>query len=391
MLFENCFSHAPVTSSSFASILSGFLPHETKVLENFPLSPQVPTLPQILKRHKYKTIGVVSNYNLRKETGWAKGFTLYDDEMANFEIVRNLPERIAEYTTNRAVEFLKQYQKERLFMWIHYQDPHGPYTPPERFSNLFLHPHREPHNLSLNQSMSGYGGIPLYQKLGANRDFYYYMSQYDREIRYFDEQFKTLIDALKDLDLYDDSMIIFLSDHGEGMGKHNYYFAHGENLYNSLLHVPLIIKYGNELKGRRSDYVQHIDIVPTILNVIGKNTDLPFRGTDLRRPSVINKEIYAEMASPMVRDGIKFSITVEGLKLIYTLLNKRIELFDLKNDPYEEHDLVGNFDYQASAKELLSRLKRIHDEDLLGLNTIKKPRQMTKDEIEKMRSLGYVQ
>ena len=241
MLFENCLSHAPVTSSSCASLLSGFLPHETKVFENAPLPLEVTTLPEILQQHGYKTAAVVSNYVLRKTRGWEQGFQLFDDTMTNREMVRNYPERIAEHTTQQAIKFLKQFNNVQLFLWIHYQDPHGPYTPPDAFADLFIDSAQTPRTLKLNQNVNGLGGIPAYQKLGTHTDYHYYVSQYDSEIRYLDEHFKQLMDALKTLDRYDNSLIVFTADHGEGMGENNYYFAHGDYLYNSQIHVPLVL------------------------------------------------------------------------------------------------------------------------------------------------------
>ena len=397
LLFENCLSHAPVTSSSFASILSGFLPHETKVFENLPLPAAVEILPDILQRQGYKTAAVVSNFNLRTKTGWAYGFTIYDDKMEDRELVRQWPERIAEHTTDRAIELLEQLKNDQLFMWIHYNDPHGPYTPPEPFAKLFQNLDQKPRHLRLNSSLagrkaslSGRGGIPSYQELGANRDYYYYVSQYDGEIRYQDEHFKRLLEALKQFDLYDNALIIFSSDHGEGMGEHDYYFAHGECLYSSQTHVPLIVKYGRELAGRREDFVQHIDIVPTILKIVGLKTDSRFRGRDLRRQQGTNREIFAEMASPTVEDGIKLSIVVDGLKLIYTPLYKQYELFNLTMDPHEEHNLIDDHRYRKRAEDLEIRLKRIRNEDFLGLGIVNEPLRLTDDEIEKLKSLGYV-
>lgn len=389
MLFENCMSHAPVTSSSCASMLSGFLPHETKVFKNDPLPADVQILPEILRGHGYKTIAVISNYTLQAKNGWDKGFDEYDYEMTHLEINRKTPERIAEHTTNRAIELFEKYHKKKLFMWIHYQDPHGPYTPPERFAKLYRNPDQEPRILKVNRTSSGYGGIPNYQKLRDNRDYYYYASQYDREIHYLDEQFEPLINTLKDLGVYDEDLIIFSADHGEGLGEHNYYFAHGENLYNSQNHVPLIMKYKKKLKGRRTDFTQHLDILPTILNIAGIKPDLPYRGTDLRKP-IRNKEIVAEVRSPMVKDGTKFSLIIEGMKLIYTQINRKVELFDLKIDPYEGHNLAAQTEYAEQKKELFARLVQIQKEDLLGI-TAGKSRKRTNEEIEKMKSLGYVE
>ena len=388
LLFENCFSHAPVTSSSCASILSGFLPHETKVLDNDPLPEGVEILPEILQRQGYKTAAVVSNYVLRRSGGWSRGFMIYDDTMNESEQVRILPERVAEHTTDRAIELLRQFNDVPLFMWIHYQDPHGPYTPPDRFAELFRDQVQKPHNLRQNKSVSGYGGIPSYQRLGNNRDFYYYVSQYDGEIRYFDEHFKRLINEFKRLGLYDDALIIFSADHGEGMGEHNYYFAHGENLYNSLTHVPLIIKYGSELAGRRTDSVQHLDIVPTILEFIGAKTDSRFRGRDLREQQKTKSEIFAEMKTKAV---IKFSLVYDKFKLIYDYLDKNHELFDLRSDPHEQHNFFYNIKYRQRAVDLVLRVKRIVQEDFLGLNIVIKHQKLTDEVREKLNSLGYIQ
>ena len=390
VLFENCLSHAPVTSSSFASIMSGFLPHETKVFENLPLPAGIEVLPEILQRQGYITAAVVSNFNLRAKTGWSRGFMMYDDRMEDYEQVRHIAERTAEHTTDRAIELLKELPKDQLFLWVHYNDPHGPYTPPERFAKMFRKPSQRPHHLTVNTSQSGYGGIPSYQRLGTNTDFYYYVSQYDGEIRYQDEQFRRLLDTLKQLDLYDEALIIFSSDHGEGMGEHNYYFAHGENLYSSQTHVPLIIKYGRQMRGKRKDFVQHIDIVPTILKIIGLKPDSRFRGRDLRKEQKTNREIFAAMESPIVEDGVKFSVVVDGLKLIYTPIYKQYELFDLNSDPYEEQNLIEDDKYQKQAEDLKIRLNRIRGEDFLKLDTVSKPQELTDEEREKLKSLGYV-
>jgi arylsulfatase A-like enzyme len=371
--------------------MSGLLPHETTVFENLPLPAEIEVLPEILQKKGYITAAVVSNFNLRKKTGWSRGFTIYDDTMEDYEQVRGIAERIAEHTTERAIELLKQLPKDRLFLWVHYNDPHGPYTPPSHFAEMFQNPgSQEPRNLTVNQSVSGYGGIPSYQRLGMNRDFYYYVSQYDGEIRYQDEQFERLLDTLKQLGLYDEGLIIFSSDHGEGMGEHDYYFAHGENLYNQLTHVPLIIKYGKQLIGRRKDFVQHIDIVPTILKILSLETDSRFRGRDLCKAQETNREIFAAMKSPTVTDGVKFSVVLDGLKLIYTPLDEQYELFDLKTDAYEERNLIEDGRYQQQTEDLKVRLELIRNEDFLKLDAVNKPQELTDEEREKLKSLGYV-
>ncbi len=399
LLFRKCLSHAPNTWSSFTSILSGFLPHETTVMKDTPVPKDLKMLPEIMQEIGYDTIAVVSNFILRKGRGYEQGFRIYDADMQDRErvmstLLTGLPERIAEHTTDRAIDILTRFHKKPLFMWLHYQDPHGPYAPPERFAELFENPNQKSRNLKVNTTESGWRGIPNYQALWPERNFYYYVSQYDREIRYMDEQFKRFIETLKKLDLYDNSLIIFTSDHGEGMGEHNYFFAHGEHLYNSLTHVPLIIKYGKKLIGQRTDYVQHIDILPTIFNVLDMKLDSRFRGGDLRQQEKTSREIVAVLPS-QIKDTAATSIVVDGLKLIKVLLREepyqQYQLYDLRRDPNEKENLINTTGYHERLEDLKTKLERISKEDFLKLTSITTAPQLTPEEKEKLKSLGYVQ
>jgi arylsulfatase A-like enzyme len=388
-LFEKCFSHAPITCSSFASILSGMYPHETKVLGNLPLPRQVLTLPEIFQQNNYTTAAVVSNFALRGKKGWSRCFTKYDDNLGERELNRSAPERTASNTTKRAIELLKKYHQKQLFMWVHYQDPHGPYTPPKKYGDLFLKSSHEKRELKINKTHSGYGGIPSYQKLADHTDYKYYVSQYDSEIRYYDEQINLFIEALKEYGQYENSVIILTSDHGEGMGEKDYYFAHGENLDSGLTHIPLIMKYGNEFKGRRQDFVQHCDLVPTILALSDIKPKFNYRGGDLRQVQNDTREIFAEMDHPEL--GAKYSILTNGLKLIYNVKNDSCELYDLRSDFNETIDLSNESKYADQLKKLKNRLSLLAIEDIPKLDIVNKPSVLTEDEAEVLRSLGYVQ
>jgi len=390
LLFENCFSHAPSTSASVASILSGFLPHETRVTNKTVMSKRLRTLPMMLRQHGYKSAAVVSNYVFRDKRGWDNGFDVYNAKMKGHEFNRkDIPERIAEHTTDRAVKLLKKFRKDNLFLWLHYQDPHGPYTPGADYAGLFKSPPKKPRILRLNDTGSGRHGIPKYQKLGDNRDFHHYVSQYDGEIRYTDEHLKRLFDTLKRLELYSDSLIIFTADHGEGMGEHDYYFAHGEYLYNTLTHVPLIIKFPAGPAGTKKDVVEHIDIVPTILKTLNITPGANLRGCDLAGAIPGDREIFAKMETEKVRDKFKYSIITDGFKLIHTPLYDRYELYDMKQDFGEEHDLNNETSHSQLRSELKTRLKRICQQDMLKLGTVRSP-ELSAEELEKLKSLGYV-
>ena len=385
MLFESCYAQAPNTRMSCATILSGYLPHETHSMQRFDLPPEVDTLPEMLKPLGYKTVAVISNYVLRTGEGYEQGFDVFDDEMNQKELVRKHEERIAEPTTDRAIEYLEEYRDEPLFMWIHYQDPHGPYTPPAQYGQMMQRDDVQPRPLPFNPHVSGLGGIPTYQRVGDENDYHDYVARYNGEIRYFDDHFGRLIGALKRLGYYDDALIIFTSDHGEGMGEQNVYFAHGTYLYNSLTRVPLIIRQGDALKGRRQDIAQHLDFTPTILTAAGgEKLNANFRGADLRQPLGDGREVFAEAR----HNGVS-SMAVDGMKLIVSQASRRVELYDLNTDPHEQNDLSREADHHDQLQALYLRARHYGEADLLALDVDDMPRVLSADEWRKMRSLGY--
>jgi arylsulfatase A-like enzyme len=158
--------------------------------------------------------------------------------------------------------------------------------------------------------------------------------------------------------------------------------------------VPLIIKYGKKLTGRRTDYVQHIDILPTIFNVLDMKLDSRFRGGDLRQQEKTSREIVAVLPS-QIKDTAATSIVVDGLKLIKVLLREepyqQYQLYDLRKDPIEKENLINATGYREKLGELKTKLERISKEDFLKLTSITTAPQLTPEEKEKLKSLGYVE
>jgi len=386
VLFESCFAHAPHTSSSVGSILSGFLPHETGVTGLIAdLPPGVNTLAELLRNNGYATAAVVSNYALRKRFGFDQGFDLYDDEMTERESVRRLPERVARKTTKRAIEVLQHYKRRPFFLWIHYQDPHGPYTPPAPFDTLFPASDDVSKTIPVNRTETGVGGIPSYQLLGEHKDTAYYISRYDGEIRYCDKFFGQLIDWLKGQGLYDKTVIVVTADHGEGLGEGGFFFAHSENLSAVVLRVPLLVKYTKTLSGtRKKETVQHADIVPTILAVIQDKPAYRFRGKDLLDGSRRDRQVISEKAGSA-------SLIAHGMQLIRTGPRGEYRLFDARTDPAGERDLLKKSRYHAKFELLKKRMEDGLREDLLMIQKANEPVHLDDDERKKLKSLGYVQ
>lgn len=382
-LFENAFAHAPMTGPSCASFLSGFLPHETKVFQNNAIVPEgVGSVAETLQARGYETRAVICNYVLREGRGFEQGFDVYDAELDAKEHVRDKPERIAANATTRAIEMLGQRVRGRLFLWVHYQDPHGPYTPPAPFDTLFSSPGAESRPLPFGQDNSGKGGIPEYQRLGDRSEYADYVARYDGEIRYLDEQIGRLLAALEERGLYDTSLILFTADHGEAFGESGYYFAHGHRLDRCLIHVPLLVKRPGTIPGRSQEVVQHLDIVPTILGAAGIAAWPGLRGRDLATASSAKAAVLSEL-----RDA-STSLIKNGMKLVFEKGDTL--LYDVLSDPGEERNLAREPAYAGRLEGLARALERLRAEDRLGIAGAPAAPRVTPEEEEALRALGYV-
>jgi arylsulfatase len=390
ILFRHAFSHAPETNPSFSSLMTSHYPHETKVLHNgYILPPRAVTMAEILKANGYRTSAVVSNPTLRRGSGFEQGFDDYDDQTELQDRVRGRKERTAPRTTRAAIKWLEENSKKKFFLWVHYMDPHGPYTAPSPYDTMFVeHSTGGTRVLPINEGRNGKAGIPSYQQLGDHRDPAYYISQYDGEIRFFDHAFGELIQKIHKLGLLNNSLIVFSADHGEGMGEHDYYFAHREFVYNGLIHVPLIIR----LPGQSSDVkeirypVAHVDLLPTVLDTLSINSSQMFRGKNLFRQDT-ERDIFSETRS----EGLRYALIRTGIKLIRSESNH--ELYDLHNDFAETTNLM-NGEMTAAVSTRVADLKRkldaIRQQDALALgNPIRRSRDA--EMRKKLRALGYVQ
>lgn len=376
VVFENAFSQAPVTGPSTSSILSGFLPHETKIMNNTtPLPPEVNTLAEVLKKTGYHTYGVVSNWVLRKKNKFDQGFDIYDDRMDDHKG----RERIAEHTTSRALEILTQHESGNFFLYLHYQDPHGPYVPAPPYDKLFANHGQKPYPMKI----TGKGGIPPYQKLGDHTDFHYYVSQYDGEIAYFDEHFGRLIEGLRQLGLYENSLLIFTADHGEAMGESNRFFAHGHNLGHDQIHVPLIVRHPDLAPGRRKDCVQLLDVATTIISSAGIKPGPGYRGQNLLSLYPLREVVCSELNV----NGT--TVIVDGLKVI--VYGRNAMLFNIFKDPREQNNLAVDPANRDAANGLIQHVIRLRQEDFVAAQKSQQSSPLTEDEKAKLRSLGYIQ
>ncbi len=421
-LFENAYSHAPVTSSSFSCIHTGLRPRETGTYGNDPIRLSMPTLSEQLRNAGYYTGAIVSNFVLQRGKNYEYGFDHYDDRMDSRELVRKTPERIGGSTTTSALKWMRgALEQERpVFLWVHYQDPHGPYTPPREYQDDFLEGEQRGRKLRVNDSVKGQGGIPSYQELGAYREFGYYVSQYDSEIRYFDDSIDSLVRGLKQLGVWDDALVVFSSDHGEGMGEHDYYFAHGDYLWPGQTHVPLIVWDPDRKTDaeRVAEVAKSSDIVPTVLGFAGVDPALELPGVDLRKLAAEAGEgangvpagestgegqngIPADestdstsgaatdptrwsLSETFVTDNYKAAIRSRDLMVFYDAFNEDYRAYDPREGRFlSSTETFENPNFEPM-KEALDQLR--------NRSASRDPRGTAKgrQEIEVLKSLGYV-
>lgn len=376
-VFENCYTHVPLTLPAHSSMFTGLLPPAHGVRNNigFRLGPGARTLAAELKQAGYSTGGAVSAYVLHSSTGISQGFDWYDDDMkaGGPEVPLTEIQRDGTETVNRALSWLTEQSKGAasqaqkkgpIFLFVHLYEPHTPYSPPQRF----LRPGTAP---------------------------------YDGEVMYSDEIVGSLLAGLRRLDLYDSSLILLVSDHGEALGDHGE-ADHGVFLYREVMHVPLIVKVpGAHGGGRIQAPVQLIDIAPTILDWAGLSPAPELRGKSLRSallghelPS--DRLIYAESFYGRLHFGWKelFSLTSSQYNFI---LAPRQELYDIRLDPAEANNLLTRGASGPSAdgglsKSVGSEYKRMHEEltGLVGRGELEAPKPVDEEALNKLRALGYI-
>ena len=356
ILFERAYAHSPQTLPSHASILTGRLPFETGVRDNigFTLDPGMPTLAERLRDRGLATGGVVSSFVLRKETGIARGFDFFDDRMPPSAPDRPMGEvqRPGEDSLQVATAWMETLASPRFFLFFHIYEPHSPYAPPERFSRF------EP---------------------------------YDGEIAWSDEIVGRLIAWLKERRLYDTATIVFLSDHGEGLGEHGEQ-EHGLFLYDATTRVPLIVKLpGAAGAGRRvSAPVQHVDLVPTLLDRAGASAPPGLRGRSLggllgagaAGAPPADAGVYAESFYGRYHFGWSelYSLTDSRYRYIKA---PRPELYDLLNDPGERANL-------AAARPQVIAAARAGLDTLLANARVHRPAPVQAEDLQRLQALGYV-
>jgi arylsulfatase len=287
-VFTSAFAPASSTLPSIAALMTGRYPEELGVTTNGAVVPRgAPRLARFLLDRGWATGAVVSNYVLRRRAGLGRGFHVYDTRMTGREGRRNVRERRAPDTTTAALRLLDDLtsRSRPVFLWVHYQDPHGPYLPPEAHRARTLEPERAMpdglRQLELSASLSGEGALPRYQEVDGQRQVAFYRAGYNGEVAVVDEEIGRLFAGVASRRLLEDAVVLFTADHGESLGEDDYWFAHGERVSQGLVHVPLLLRIPDRPPARRDDLASLLDVFPTVAALAGEPVPRTLRGRDL--------------------------------------------------------------------------------------------------------------
>jgi arylsulfatase A-like enzyme len=382
---RQAYAPMPATQPSHSSIFTSLYPMAHGVEENgHVLGSEARTLASVLKERGYQTAAFVSSFVLNRKFGLSRGFDRYDDEWgsrssgAAFQFdgkrIKGEYERRGDATTERATRWLTQERNRDLpfFLWVHYFDAHDPYDPPEPFRSRYL------------------AGAPIE---GRN-------ARYDGEIAFADSQMGVLIQALDAMGLKDNTLLVIVGDHGEGLGQHNHQ-QHSALVYEEAVRVPFVLRWPSVIPAGRSieGPVELVDVMPSALGLMGVPTSsLQLQGLDQAavfkglsvpdrdRPVLLQREAFYDGAvvDGLAIQGTKLAVRSGRFKYIEARAEGTRELYDLVSDPGELHNLAAEKEQTSTAlatllKDLKRRFARAHSGQTIS-----------DEDRERLKALGYV-
>ena len=347
--FTRAFANTSTTLPSHTNILLGTTPlyHGVHANSDFVVGDEHLTLAELLKSHGYTTGAIVGGWPLNSQFGLTQGFETYD---CQFGRSSESLERSAGDVVIKATNWLKT-KKSPWFLWIHCFDPHDPYEPPDPYKGQFA------------------GDL------------------YSGEVAYVDDALGKFLEYLKTESLFDRTLIVLTGDHGESLGEHGEE-THGFLAYNSTLWSPLIITFPGAKARQSAAYVSHIDIFPTVCDLLEIDKPKVLQGSSLlpalKGKKMTKRAIYLESLYPFYSLGWA---PIRG----YILDKKKFidspipEFYDLEKDFDELKNL-------ASEKDLEKRRKRLEGliQDQASPELKRKQQVLDPSSREKLASLGYV-
>lgn len=381
IVFTKCFAQCSSTLSSHSSMLTSLIPshHGASFYRKDPLPKKIVTMAERLKKNGYKTASFNDGGQIDPKFGLNQGFNTYKSNKNKYDRYSFLN------IVKQGIMWLEKNSNEKFFLFLHTYETHSPFTPKESYLKLMEIDYAG--DLPKNTTKSIIRRINSGKLEITEADRLHILNTYDAEIRSVDDSFQYFLDYLKRMKLYDNSIIIFTSDHGEEFNEHGIMATHSHTLFNELLYVPLIIKLG------RSEYsstkihemVRSVDILPTVLDILNLDSRSQMDGVSLL-PMIKKSPKKYELFAISERD-MKETLKPECWSIIegrWKLYNST--LYDLETDPFETID-VSDENMEIKARLRRGALRYMQQRRVLGKRAKVK---LDKESIEKLKALGYI-
>ena len=376
--YTNATSQAPWTTPSIGAILTSRYPSALGIVDEHSALPDGAfTLAERLRDAGYRTEAVVSHVFCSARWNFDQGFSRFDDSNA-----RGHGAVTSEAVSRRAIEIIDAAagQGRPFFLWLHYFDPHFDFVEHGAYRFPGSRDYAGP-------VVSGMSGAALRQALGANpaaADVAQLVRFYDSEIAFTDRQIGAVLDHLRQRGLFDSALVVFTGDHGEEFFDHGL-LGHGKTLFGELVGVPLLVKYPDRRSGVVDTPVASLDILPTILDVAGIPPGPGLEGRSLARTP--EQEPARRVFSETDRRSRLRSVRAGRHKLVLNLDSGALALYDLEQDPSEQHDVAAlHPEVAASLREELLAWMRDHP-----LQRAEPALKIPAQDQQRLRALGYLQ
>jgi arylsulfatase A-like enzyme len=397
VVFEQAYTYWPKTRGSFVALLTGRIAQQTGYGKTHPVLLEFnPTLASVLADAGYETAAVVDNPNVAASLGYSKGFARYRETWEETDLESEVAR--ARAITADAVRTLGAAKPDRSFLlWLHYVNPHAPYKPPPPYDTRFLDgAARSGKEL---RAVDGFHGGVSKAWAKAGRTLGWYVAQYDGEVAFTDAEVGRVLDALEASAVRDRTLVVVTSDHGESLGEHDYYFDHGENLFDPCLRIPLLVAGPGLAAGRTDVLATTLDIVPTVLDALKVSYPPDLAGTSLLGathgvPRSARARLFGQndrnlMAAWDARFKIVATPREHGDGTTYALYDRRVDPGETRDHTRaqpekgrEERRELELFRERADAQ--MVRTRRL----LEGRPTVER---LSPEACEKLKAMGYVQ
>ena len=380
-LFENAISVSSWTLPSHVSLFTGLYPtsHGVSRDNGVQIGEETATLAELLRAAGYRTFGYTGGNYVGRHYGFAKGFEEYHNSDKRFTD----GEKGLAGSLIRARKQIENFSpSESFFIFLHTFDVHCPYDPPEPYFSMFKSEDAE--EIEANKC-----GKNFYNTMDISPGQVRYVSdKYDGSIRWADDNLKRFFDFLKGKGLFENTIVVVTSDHGEEFHEHGR-IGHQKSLHKELLLVPLIFSGPGVPQGRRAPVVSLVDVTPTLLELLKLPVPSEMQGHSLvslmKDPSAASIYPSRQFAELDRKATLRSTMSTEEHYILDQRKN-RDYYYDLKSDPTEQRNAAGDFPERVA--KLKSELEKLIDS--LKRMAVGATDEKTAEQIEELKSLGYM-